>query len=124
MPEANGVVTNPPYRLSVKFVEKALKETGYVALLLRMNFLESTARVAFFRNHPPENLDLVAAIANDASVRVAGLVLSNTCYAWFVWDEKSEQKRIIDWFDWKEITEKLGGSGLIGPKSGSLRAVA
>ena len=126
MPEAKGVVTNPPFILAVKFVEKALKETGYVALLLRTNFLESTARMAFFRKHPPARIWI-------SSRRLPMMhrygwqgrrAPSNTCYAWFVWDEKSEQKRIIDWFNWKEITEKLGGSGLIGQKSGSLRAVA
>jgi hypothetical protein len=35
---------------------------------------------------------------------------SNTCFAWFVWDERSEQKRIIDWFDWKLITSEAAGT--------------
>src|SRR5690349_14751062 len=49
MPEAKGIVTNPPYKLAVQFAEKALKETAYVALLLRTNFLESTTRMVFFK---------------------------------------------------------------------------
>jgi len=36
-------VTNPPYKLAVRFARKALNEVPYLALLLRTNFLESTA---------------------------------------------------------------------------------
>jgi len=49
---------------------------------------------------------------------------SNTCFAWFVWDERSEQKRIIDWFDWKLITSKRGKEDLFGRRDEKLRAVA
>ena len=48
-----GIVTNPPYRRAVEFAPKALGEVPYLALLLRTNFLESTARLPFFRKHPP-----------------------------------------------------------------------
>src|SRR3954464_15396993 len=48
-----GIVTNPPYKLASQFVEKALNEVPYVALLLRTNFLESTNRLRFFRTHEP-----------------------------------------------------------------------
>jgi len=27
---------------------------------------------------------------------------SNTCHAWFVWEERSTQKSVIHWFDWKD----------------------
>jgi hypothetical protein len=49
---------------------------------------------------------------------------SNTCFAWFVWDEQSEQKRIIDWFDWKPITSKRGKEDLFGGPDKKQRAVA
>jgi hypothetical protein len=42
--EMNGVaiVTNPPYRLAQKFIEKALDDgTRFSAFLLRLNFLEN-----------------------------------------------------------------------------------
>ena len=26
----------------------------------------------------------------------------NTAFAWFVWDAFTDQKRLIDWFDWRE----------------------
>jgi hypothetical protein len=51
-----GIVTNPPYKLAMKFAEKALRETFYLALLLRTNFLESTERLPFFRKHQPARI--------------------------------------------------------------------
>src|ERR1700730_18525127 len=46
-PGVTGIVTNPPYKLAVKFSCKALDEVPYLALLLRTNFLEGTARLPF-----------------------------------------------------------------------------
>ena len=103
-----GIVTNPPYKLAVKFAEKALQEVPYLALLLRTNFLESTARLAFFRQHQPARIWI-------SSRRLPMMhrhgwngprAPSNTCFAWFIWDERSEQKRIVDWFDWRQFPTK------------------
>lgn len=107
-PEVNAIVTNPPYKLAVQFAQKAIKEVPYLALLLRTNFLESTARLTFFRKHPPSRIWI-------SSRRLPMMhrygwqgpqAPSNTCFAWFVWDLHSEQKRIVDWFDWKQIIAK------------------
>lgn len=114
--EVQGIVTNPPYRLAVQFAEKALKEAPYVALLLRTNFLESIARLSFFRRHQPARIWI-------SSRRLPMMhrhgwqgprAPSNTCFAWFIWDEHSEQKRIVDWFDWRTIGEKPRKDDLFG----------
>jgi hypothetical protein len=124
--EVKGIVTNPPYRLAVQFAEKALRETPYLALLLRTNFLESTARLPFFYKHQPARIWI-------SSRRLPMMhrhgwqgprAPSNTCFAWFVWDKRSEQKRIIDWFDWKVITSKRGTEDLFRIPEKKLRAVA
>lgn len=100
----DGVITNPPYKLAVQFAAKAISEVPYVALLLRTNFLESTSRKPFFKAHPPARVWI-------SSRRLPMMHRenwegpkspSNTCYAWFVWDAKSERKREVDWFDWKD----------------------
>lgn len=100
-----GVVTNPPYKLAMKFAEKAIAEVPYLALLLRTNFLESTARLPFFRKHQPARIWI-------SSRRLPMMhrhgwtgprAPSNTCFAWFIWDERSKQKRTVDWFDWKQF---------------------
>jgi hypothetical protein len=104
-PDVKGIVTNPPYRLAVQFAEKALTEVGYVALLLRTNFLESTARLAFFRRHPPARIWI-------SSRRLPMMhrqgwqgprAPSNTCFAWFIWDSQAEQTQVLDWFDWRAV---------------------
>lgn len=115
-PNVQAVVTNPPYRLAVPFAEKALEETAYVAFLLRTNFLEGTARLPFFRRHQPARIWV-------SSRRLPMMhrygwqgprAPSNTCYAWFVWDACSEQKRVVDWFDWKQVMPHQGTSDLFG----------
>ena len=92
----------------MRFAEKAIGETPYLALLLRTNFLESTARLRFFRMNPPARIWI-------SSRRLPMMhrygwqgprAPSNTCFAWFVWDARSAQKRVVDWFDWKEFACK------------------
>jgi len=100
----NGIVTNPPYKRAVEFACKALAEVPYVALLLRTNFLESTARLPFFRAHPPARVWI-------SSRRLPMMhrhgwtgptAPSNTCFAWFVWDAGTSQGGPrLDWFDWQ-----------------------
>jgi hypothetical protein len=109
-PGVEGIVTNPPYKLAMRFAEKAIRETYYLALLLRTNFLESTARLQFFRKHQPARIWI-------SSRRLPMMhrhgwqgprAPSNTCFAWFVWDARSDQKRVVDWFDWKQLNPKRG----------------
>lgn len=123
--EVEGIITNPPFRLAVQFAEKALKEVYYVALLLRTNFLESTERLAFFRKHQPARIWI-------SSRRLPMMhrhgwqgrrAPSNTCFAWFIWDKRAEQKRVIDWFDWKSITSEKT-EDLFGSAKETMRAVA
>lgn len=114
--EPHGIVTNPPYKLAMQFAKKALQETFYLALLLRTNFLESTARLPFFREHQPARIWI-------SSRRLPMMhrhgwqgprAPSNTCFAWFVWDERSDRKRIIDWFDWKAAAFSQVGNARLG----------
>lgn len=100
-----GIITNPPYRRAVEFARKALGEVPYLALLLRTNFLESTTRLPFFRKHPPARVWI-------SSRRLPMMhrhgwagpqAPSNTCFAWFVWDEGAEAKGVIGWFDWRAL---------------------
>ena len=121
-----AVVTNPPYKLAVQFAEKALREVPYLALLLRTNFLESTARLPFFRKHQPARIWI-------SSRRLPMMhrhgwqgprAPSNTCFAWFVWDRNAEQKRVIDWFDWKHGPARRGFGDMFEDAQERLRAVA
>jgi hypothetical protein len=121
-----AIVTNPPYRLAVQFAEKALREVPYLALLLRTNFLESTARLPFFRRHQPARIWI-------SSRRLPMMhrhgwkgprAPSNTCFAWFVWDCSAEQKRVIDWFDWKHAGPIRNSGDMFNNTPENIRAVA
>jgi hypothetical protein len=126
VPDVQGIVTNPPYRLAMRFAEKALAEVGYLALLLRTNFLESTSRLRFFRDNPPSRIWI-------SSRRLPMMhrhgwkgprAPSNTCFAWFIWDSRSMQERVVDWFDWKELVGERQAAGGLQHSRVKQRAVA
>lgn len=53
------VVTNPPFRYAMEFVQKALELIPYrrkVAMFLRIQFLEGKARRKFFDEYPPQTV--------------------------------------------------------------------
>lgn len=53
------IISNPPFSLAEEFITKALqdiKEGGYVIMLLRLNFLESSKRKQFFENNMPQRI--------------------------------------------------------------------
>lgn len=108
--DIGGIVTNPPYRLAIQFAEKALQEVPYLALLLRTNFLESTARLPFFRAHRPARIWISA--RRLPMMHRHGWqgprAPSNTCFAWFVWDQAAQEKCVVDWFDWRVCAKKFG----------------
>jgi hypothetical protein len=125
-PGVEAVVTNPPYKLAMKFAEKAINEVPYLALLLRSNFLESTARLPFFRKHPPARIWI-------SSRRLPMMhrhgwtgprAPSNTCFAWFIWDARSERKCTVDWFDWKEFLPTEPRARISGRARQGLRVAA
>ena len=106
-----GIVSNPPYKLALPFVRKAITEVKYSAWLLRLNFLEAETRFRFFKENPParvlvssRRLPMMHHIGWDGP-----LSTSNTCFAWFVWDATVPMKdrRKIVWFDWRDHMQEL-----------------
>lgn len=78
----SGVIMNPPFKLAMEFVEKALAEVrlGEVVVLLRLAFLESRARAAFHRKHPSD----VFVLAQRPSF--AHGKTDSAAYGWFRWN--------------------------------------
>jgi hypothetical protein len=105
IPEMQGIVTNPPFSLAHQFVEKALTEVPYVAVLARNNFEESVERLPLFRYRPYARKWLSSRrLPMMHRVGWTGRRASSAiCFAWFVWDAGASQKRISTVFDWKEI---------------------
>ena len=57
-PFDGDIITNPPYKFALEFVEKALElitDGHKVAMFLKLQFLEGKARRAFFDKAPPPN---------------------------------------------------------------------
>ena len=102
----DGIVTNPPYYLagrSAPFVARAVEIAPYVAMLLRIAFLEGAQRLKL--------------ISGAARIFVAARRLpmmhrdgwdgpkasSAMAFAWFVWDKRHRGQTQLAHFDWKQF---------------------
>jgi hypothetical protein len=102
--DVEGIVTNPPFTLALEFLKKSISEVPYVAYLLRTNFLESTRRLPFFRDHPPSRVWISSRRFNmHRHGWVGKRVSSNQCFAWFVFQANSTDKCRLGWFDYKTL---------------------
>jgi hypothetical protein len=109
LPKQSGfdaLVTNPPYfkDLPRKILEKGLSEYPYVALFLRITFLEGIKRHELLKTNPPTQIIILSdrvrfgnfdhePIAREDQIN--GMI----SYAWFIWDrrENTTQNTKLDW---------------------------
>lgn len=80
--EVDLIITNPPFSLAEKFLEKSLSEAKTVIYLERINWLGSQCRHLWWQNKIPTHLLVLSKrpkfIKNG----------SDACeYAWFCWDK-------------------------------------
>lgn len=100
----NTIVTNPPFKYAERFVRKALEfdQITKVAMLCRLNFLESISRKTLFQTTPFYRVlvfsDRISITRNGKKMKNSGIV----AYAWFLWDKKIEDYPTIDWINSKE----------------------
>jgi hypothetical protein len=78
---ADIIITNPPFSLAQEFLEKSLANASCTVYLLRLNFLGSQKRAAFWQQHPPTHLFVLSRRPS-----FTGNGTDATEYAWFVWD--------------------------------------
>lgn len=99
------IITNPPYKLAVEFVNHALKlvkEGRYVVMFLKIQFLESQSRYdELFKINPPKYIYVFSKRINTArngefSKYKAAPAL---CYAWFVWQKGNKSEPIVRWLN-------------------------
>lgn len=84
-----GIITNPPYSLAFEFCQHAVAHADEVFLLLRLNFLASKKRKAWFQANEPSCLFVLSerpCFTDDGKTDA-------TDYAWFYWG--SRHKGII-----------------------------
>jgi hypothetical protein len=102
-----AIITNPPFKLAREFVDAALARAPYVAMLLRLAFLEGTARRPWFATVPLARVHVASRrlpmMHRDGwTGPKAG---SAVCHAWFVFDKRHEGRPTVSWFDWRDHVE-------------------
>lgn len=96
------IITNPPYKLGLEFVLKALElASGKVAMLFRIQFVEGIERYKrLFSKCPPSRIHVFVARIRCVKYSDPDTSRSAICFAWFIWDKKNyDGNTIIDWID-------------------------
>ena len=98
----SNIITNPPYKIGQKFIEKALTliDPGYkAAFLMRIQFLESKGRHEFFQKHPPKFVYIhssrIKIFKNNDQEKYSDA--QPLCYAWFVWEKGFKGETTVRW---------------------------
>jgi hypothetical protein len=95
------ILTNPPFNLAEKFVEKGMEllEGGNkLFLFLKIQFLEGQKRKELFRKYPPKYVYCYSArqkCARDGEFEK--YTATTQFYAWFVWEKGYKGDTIIRW---------------------------
>lgn len=95
------IITNPPFSKSTEFVYKAmslLSDGRKLALLLRIQFLESVKRKKLFEQYPPKYIYVfsrnIRCARNGDFEHATG---NASTYAWFVWIKGFAGEPTVRW---------------------------
>ncbi len=99
---APNIVTNPPFKLAVPFVQQSLRlTTGKVAMLLKIAFLEGQERAGLFASSP---LARVLVFSRRLAFVPGGSLPSRKldgggmmAFAWFIWDHQHRGPPTLGW---------------------------
>ncbi len=84
------IITNPPYRNAQEIIERCfdIADSGtQIIMLLRLAFLESQKRFAFWQKYPVSRLYVLSERPS-----FTGRGTDATAYAWFVWGKSITQR--------------------------------
>ncbi len=108
IPESvEGVITNPPFRFSQAFTAKSVAACRYVAMLGRIQYLESMVRKEWLTSNPPtrilipsRRLPMMHRLDWDGAKNS-----SSACHPWFIWDKgrHSDGLTEITYYDWRDF---------------------
>ena len=83
----DAIITNPPFKHAVEFVEKSITIAPLVCMFLRLSFLESEKRDKFFSKYPPRYVAVFRKRAKTSkNAKFPEGESSATCHAWFIWE--------------------------------------
>lgn len=89
------VFGNPPYRHAQRFAQQGmqlLNRHGYLVLLLRINFLASKKRRAFWRERLPIDIWALSHRPSFTQIREGPKETDFSDYAWFIWQQGRKPK--------------------------------
>jgi len=95
---APNIVTNPPFRLALQFVQQA-RELGCekIALLCKLAFLEGQERAEWVENSPLKSVWVfkkrLTLYRNGIEMKNSGMI----AFAWFVWEREYIGRPMIGW---------------------------
>jgi hypothetical protein len=97
-----NIITNPPYKHSMKFIIKAKEfATRKIAMLLPLTFLESQQRYDMFQDKEFA-LKAVYSFSERITLYKPGSDTKGSgkvAYAWFVWDKEHIGSPVIKWIE-------------------------
>lgn len=97
------IITNPPYKYSKEFVEKAIEviaDGHKIAMLLNIQFLESQKRRALFDKYPPMKIYVFSKRIGCALNGDFGACSNRAmCFAWFVWQKGYTCDTVVKWIN-------------------------
>ena len=95
------IISNPPYILAREFCEHALDISANgvkVAMFLKLTFLESQERKAFFQKYPIKYLYVFSKRMNCAKNGEFDKPQSNAvAYGWYIWEKGFRGEPVIRW---------------------------
>lgn len=99
------IVTNPPYKYALEFCQHAVLLCPKVAMFLKLTFLESQRRLAFFQKCPPRYVAVFSQRMQCArnGDEVAFSQPSAACYAWFIWERGYKGNPEILWINKNKV---------------------
>lgn len=93
------IITNPPFCLAQEFVDRAMLwrkcECSRVAMLLRLNFLGSSKRAAWWRSRPMPSIYVTPRRPMFGLNKNGKMGSDSTEYAWFVWGPEPATIQIL-----------------------------
>ena len=117
------IVSNPPYKYALECIQHALDlitEGHYVAMFMKITFLEGKTRKKFFEETPPIRVHVSSSriqcaingqFTQPKKDKEGNIILdkegnpvmeknsSAACYAWFVWQKGYKGDTIVKWFN-------------------------
>ena len=109
------IVTNPPYAINLEWAQhclEVLQEGHYLALFMKITFLEGKERKKFFKENPPiriwvsssriacakNNKFEITKMDKNGNIKTSK-VSSAACYGWFIWQKGYKGDTVIKWFN-------------------------